>query len=159
MIPVQPEAAGYIRLSSSDYRDNPLIYSNYYGSAGDKAAMLWGYKKVREVSTSAIMAPLVVRELFPGPNVTTDEQLWTAIQDSAQTFHHPVGTAALGKVVDGDWRIVGLEGIRVADTSTFPYLPTCHLQASVYAYAHGYVLYGKEEKAFLVSRRVHSASR
>lgn len=133
---VQPEATGYIRLNSTDFRDDPLIYSNYYGSAGDKAAILYGYKKLRSILQSSIMAPVVVREVFPGANVTSDENIFAAIQKSAQTFHHPLGTVALGKVVDSDWRIKGLEGIRVVDSSTFPTPPTCHLQADVYAYAH-----------------------
>ena len=48
-----------------------------------------------------------------------------------------MGTVALGEVVEGKtWRIKGLEGIRVVDTSTFPYPPTCHPMATVYAYAH-----------------------
>ena len=48
-----------------------------------------------------------------------------------------MGTVALGKVVEGKtWRIKGLEGIRVVDSSTLPSIPTCHIMASVYAYAY-----------------------
>jgi choline dehydrogenase len=133
---VQPEASGYMRLQSADYRDDPIIYSNYFGSAGDKAAILYRYKQLRSILSSEIMAPLVIREIFPGTNVTSDEDLWHAISQSARSFHHPLGTVALGKVVDSDWRIMGLESIRVVDSSMIPYPPTCHLQASTYAYAH-----------------------
>ena len=153
---VQPEASGHLRLNSSDFRDDPVIYTNYYGSEGDKAAMLYGYKKLREIVHSSPMAPVVVREVFPGPNVTTDEGLWHAIQKSAQTFHHPIGTVALGKVVDKNWRVKGLEGIRVVDSSTFPYSPTCHIQADVYAYAHRAARAIKKEDIPRMRRR-HSA--
>lgn len=133
---VQPEASGSIRLASADFREPPLINSNYYGSAGDKAAILYGYKKLREILHSEIMKPVVLREIFPGPNVTSDEDLWLAIQQTAQTFYHPHGSVALGTVLDREWRVKGVQGLRVVDSSTFPDTPTCHLQASVYALAH-----------------------
>ncbi|KAI7270739.1 hypothetical protein KC345_g7354 [Hortaea werneckii] len=132
----QPEAAGSLRLASSDFRIPPLIESNYFGSPGDKAAILYGYRKLRELLHSDTMKPVVIREVFPGPNVTTDEDLWAAIQQTAQTFYHPHGSLALGEVVDGDWRVKGVEGLRVVDSSTFPTTPTCHIQADVYAVAH-----------------------
>ena len=133
---VQPEAAGYMRLNSTNFRDDPLIYSNYYGSPGDKAAILYGYKMLRKVMQHKRVAEVVVKEIFPGANVTSDEDLWDAIQKSARSFHHSLGAVALGKVLDTSWRIKGLDGIRVVDSSTFPSPPTCHLQATVYAYAH-----------------------
>lgn len=133
---VQPEASGYIRLNGSDYRTNPLIHSNYYGSPGDLNAILWGYKKLRSILQSSIMAPLIVDEVFPGKNITTDEELLAALKYSATTFHHPVGSVSLGKVLGKDFRVKGLEGIRVVDSSAIPVEVTCHLQANVYALAH-----------------------
>ncbi|ERF73793.1 hypothetical protein EPUS_09287 [Endocarpon pusillum Z07020] len=103
---VQPQDSGYMLLASADYRDAPLVYSNYYGSAGDKAAILHGYKRIRELFSDPSITPLLM------------------------------GTVALGTVVEGKtWRIKGLDGIRVVDSSTFPYPPTCHPMATVYAYA------------------------
>ena len=62
--------------------------------------------------------------------------IWKAIQQSAQSFHHPLGTVALGTVLDSNWRIKGLKGIRVVDSSAIPTPPTCHPQAGVCAIAH-----------------------
>lgn len=59
-------------------------------SLGDKAAMLHGYKRLRDVWADKSLSKLVVREVFPGSDVTSDEDLWRAIQNSATTFHHPV---------------------------------------------------------------------
>ncbi|KAM3067360.1 hypothetical protein ACMFMG_005284 [Clarireedia jacksonii] len=144
----QPEGSGYLHLASADYRDAPLIYSNYFGSAGDKAAVLFGYKQMRKVFASPSISPYIVKELFPGPDVTSDADLWTAIQKSALSFHHPVGTVALGTVLEGKtWRIKGLQGIRVVDSSTFPGLPTCHPTATVYAYAYHAAQLIKEQDA------------
>ncbi|KAK4553123.1 hypothetical protein LTR86_009850 [Recurvomyces mirabilis] len=133
---VQPQAPGNMTIASADYRDHPLIYSNWFGSEGDKAAILYGYKQLRKVVSDRNITPVLVRELYPGANVTSDADLWTAISGGAVSFHHPMGTVALGTVVEGKtWRIKGLDGIRVIDSSTFPYPPTCHPMATVYAYA------------------------
>ncbi|KAJ5383042.1 Glucose-methanol-choline oxidoreductase [Penicillium concentricum] len=133
---VQPEAAGTVTLNSSDYRDAPMINSNYYGSPADKAVMLWSYKKLREIMASDPLKSVVIKEWYPGPNVTSDEDVWSAIQKQSFSFHHPVGTVPIGKSLDKNWRLKGLKGIRVVDSSTFPYPPTCHPEASVYALAH-----------------------
>ncbi|KAK5633973.1 hypothetical protein RRF57_009687 [Xylaria bambusicola] len=133
---VQPEASGYLTINSSSYLDAPLVHSNYYGSAADKAAVAFAYKQLRAILESEFIQPYRVGEVWPGSNVTTNDQIWAAIQQSAASFHHPMGTVALGTVVDARWRIKGLRGIRVVDSSTFPYMTTCHPQASVYAVAH-----------------------
>jgi choline dehydrogenase len=133
---VQPEASGSVKLASADYRDAPIIDPNYFGSAGDKAAMLWGYKKLRAMMKTSTMAPVVINEVFPGNQVTSDADLLNAIQQSLHSYHHPVGTVALGTVLDKSFRVKGLKGIRVIDSSVFPFPPTCHPQADVYALAH-----------------------
>lgn len=133
---LQPEATGYLTINTSDYRDPPVIYSNYFGSPSDKMAIMYAYKKLRSILQSDYVKPLIVQEIFPGANVTTDAEIWQAIQHSAGSFHHPVGTVALGTVLDRNWRIKGLKGIRVVDSSTLPTPPTCHPQGSVYAIAH-----------------------
>lgn len=60
-----------------------------------------------------------------------------------------MGTAALGTVVEGKtWRIKGLDGIRVVDSSTFPNMPTCHPMATVYAYAYHAAQLIKQQDSF-----------
>lgn len=132
---VQPEAAGSVSLRSADYNDPPLIHTNFYGSEADKAAVLWTYKKLREILKRPEVSPLIVAERYPGPEVVEDEALWAAMGQQTYSFRHPVGTAAIGKVLDANWRVKGLKGIRVVDSSAFPYPPTCHPQATVYALA------------------------
>ena len=77
-----------------------------------------------------------MKDVYPGPNVNTDEELWKAIIGGAQSYHHPNGTVALGKVIDANFRVKGVQGLRVVDSSVFPYPPNCHPQADVYALAH-----------------------
>ncbi|KAK4234119.1 hypothetical protein C8A03DRAFT_18919 [Achaetomium macrosporum] len=133
---VQPEGKGNITLASRDYRDAPLIRANYWGTAADRAAVLYGYKQLRSILQSAELKPLLPTELFPGPNVTTDADIWAAIQESSRSWHHPVGTLALGTVLNADWRVKGVKGLRVVGSAAAPYIPTCPIQASVYAIAH-----------------------
>jgi choline dehydrogenase len=133
---VQPEGTGRISLQSSDYRDNPVMETNYYGSDADKAAILWGYKKLRDIMGNSALQTILPGEIYPGPDVKTDEDVWKAIQAQTLSYRHPIGTVALGTVLGSDWRLRGLEGIRVVDSSTFPCPTTCHPQSSVYALAN-----------------------
>ncbi|KAH8195265.1 hypothetical protein TruAng_010560 [Truncatella angustata] len=133
---VQPEAPGYLTINSSDYTAPPLIYSNFYGSAADKAAIIYGLKQARVLLEAESLSPYVLSEVYPGSSVTSDEDIWKAIQAGSTSFHHPVGTVPLGKVLKKNWRINGVKGLRVVDSSAMPTLPTCHIQASVYAFAH-----------------------
>lgn len=75
-------------------------------------------------------------ELFPGPEVTSDDDLWAATQKSSQSWHHPVGTVALGTVLDANWRVKGVKGLRVVGMSTAPKMTTCTTQATAYAIGH-----------------------
>ena len=133
---VQPESTGNVSLSTAQYIDNPRIFSNYYGTPADKAALLWGYKKLRQIMASAELKSVVKQELYPGSNVTSDHDIWAAIQQQSYSFHHPLGSVPIGQALDSNWRLKGLHGIRVVDVSTFPYATTCHPQATVYALAH-----------------------
>ena len=133
---VQPKASGSVRLNSSDYRDSPLIDSNYYGAEEDMTAILYGYKQLRTLAGSEKLSGIVQREVFPGQDAQSDAELMEAIKTSAQTLQHPVGTVSLGTVLDSKYRVNGLDGIRVVDSSVIPYPPVCLLQANVYAIAH-----------------------
>lgn len=133
---VQSESSGYVSLNSSDFRDPPVIFSNYFGSPADKVAVIWAYKKLREILASDVLKTAIVKEWYPGANVTTDADIWSAIQKQAASFHHPMGSVPIGKALDSNWRLSGLSGIRVVDSSTFPGPSTCHPQADVYALAH-----------------------
>lgn len=66
----------------------------------------------------------------------TGDEFWVAIQKETFSFHHPVGTVAIGKALDSNWRLHDLKCIRVVDSRTFPTPSSCHSQADVYALAH-----------------------
>lgn len=132
---VQPEASGTVRLNSSDWRDEPLLDTNYFGSGGDLAIALYGYKRLLAMMRSDTMVAVRANELYPGANVTSDADIRTAFNGGARSFHHPLGACALGSVLDSKFSVKGTNNLRVVDSSVIPTLPTCHLQASVYALA------------------------
>ena len=76
-------------------------------------------------------------ELGPGPEVTSDAQLESFTRATAVTAHHPAGTCKMGppsdatRVVDGELRVVGTEGLRVVDASVFPDLVGGNINAPV----------------------------
>ncbi|KAI0541587.1 alcohol oxidase [Xylaria digitata] len=128
---VQPEGSGYVRLKSPNWQDDPIISTNYFGSAADLAIAEYGYHRLLNKTRSKALARVNVGEVFPGPNMTTAQ----AFQQGAQTYHHSVGSVSLGKVLNSQFRVRGIAGLRVVDSSAIPVITTCHTQSSVYALA------------------------
>ena len=118
--------------ASSDWRDDPLIDSNYFGSSADKAIIRYAFKRLLNITRSRALSRINVGELFPGPNLTISE----VFQQGAGSYHHPVGTVSLGKALDSGFRVKGVDGLRVIDSSAIPAITTCHMQAPVYALAN-----------------------
>lgn len=133
---VQPEGSGSVSINTTDYTVDPLIYTNYYSTEADKAAIIAGYKLLMNITQYDEIKAVTVNQVFPTKQLTTNDEIWAAIQSQSYTFHHPMGTVAIGKALDSDWRLKGLRGIRVVDSSTFPLPVTCHPQGTVYALAN-----------------------
>ena len=73
-------------------------------------------------------------EFSPGPSVKSDEEILTWIRNNSQTAYHPIGTCRMGPagpttVVDDKLKVHGLEGLRVADASIFPTMPSGNTNA------------------------------
>ena len=83
----------------------------------------------------AALKPFVLAERLPGSKYVTDDELFDYGCANAKTDHHPVGTCRIGPpgdaatVVTPDLRVVGLQGLRVADASVMPFLPSCNTNA------------------------------
>jgi choline dehydrogenase len=89
----------------------------------------------REIFAQAAMASHVKAELQPGPGVETDAEIDAFIRDHAESAYHPCGTARMGRasdpmaVVDPEARVIGVDGLRVADSSVFPQVTNGNLNA------------------------------
>jgi len=124
----RPRSEGWLRLRSPDPADPPLLDPRYFTDLGghDERILLAGMKLARRLASQPALRDWVADELVPGPSVHEDRALSEYARANATTVHHPAGTCRIGHrddplaVVDPELRVLGLEGLRVADASVFP---------------------------------------
>lgn len=121
---LRPESRGSIELTSPDPRSKPSIQPNYLSSAVDVRCMRDGVRLVREIVRQAPLDPYRGKELSPGAEAHSDQAIDDWVRQTANTVFHPVGTCRMGadpqSVVDGELRVRGVDGLRVADASVMP---------------------------------------
>jgi choline dehydrogenase len=127
----RPDSRGEVFLRSPDMRDKPGIRANYLDHPNDVRVMLGAARLGRRIAQQSPLAALIEQELRPGPDATTDEALLASIRATAGTVFHPCGTAAMGAVLDPQLRLRGVDGLRVADASAFPLIPSPNIQPAV----------------------------
>lgn len=131
--PMRPESKGHIHITSADPRRPPAIHFNFLSAAIDAELTVRAIRIAREVMYAPALAPLQVRELGPGPERTTDEEILEWVRQIGETTYHPVGTCKMGSdamaVVDERLRVRGLQGLRVADASIMPTLTSGNTNA------------------------------
>lgn len=139
---VAPFSRGNVTINSTSTLVNPIISPNWLLDPRDQETAVAAFKRARTIFTSDAMKPVVIGdEIYPGLNVTTDEQILKVIQDGAMTVYHAAGTNAMGKkdnamaVIDSKAKVYGVQGVRVVDASSFPILPPGHPQSTVYMLA------------------------
>lgn len=129
---VRPMSRGWIKLASGDPLAKPLINPNYLGAKADLERLVQGVRIARQIFATQAFSSWVKQELLPGPGVQTDEQLHTFVRDNADSYHHQAGSCKMGSdnmaVVDPELRVYGVEGLRIADASVMPTVPSgnCH---------------------------------
>ena len=133
----RPDSSGYVKLKSADPFDKPIIQPNYLEEESDRRVLLAGMKLARQVLRSKPMEPYFLEEMFPGPDVVTDDELIDSVKGRGTTTFHPAGTCRMGPaenkttVVDDQLRVHGLEGLRVVDASIMPMMVSANLNAGV----------------------------
>jgi len=128
---MHPLSRGSVHISSATAFSPPVIDPRFYSEAVDREVML---ASVRFAAKVAATEPLK-RELAGRTDEVPDDQLWEAIKNTTETVFHPVGTCAIGTVVDGNLRVKGVKGLRVVDASVIPLQLSTHPQATIYAIA------------------------
>ncbi|SJM32830.1 GMC family oxidoreductase [Mesorhizobium delmotii] len=130
---LRPRSRGTVRLNSADPADHPLIDPNYWSDPYDRDMSIKGLRLAREIMRQKALAPYVLREVLPGPKLTSDDELFDYACRSSKTDHHPVGTCRMGhdamSVVTPDLRLRGIEGLRVCDASVMPRIPSSNTNA------------------------------
>lgn len=131
--PLRPESRGSVHIQSADPTQAPAMRANYLATEGDRAVTVAAIRMARKVMAQPAMAPYFVEEIRPGPQAEDDEALLDFVRSSAQTSYHPVGSCRMGvdgaAVVDGELRVRGLEGLRVADASIIPTMCSANTNA------------------------------
>lgn len=131
---LRPESLGSIHIRSADPKAHPAIRFNFLADRIDQDAMTAGFRMMRRIVDAKPMDPYRDEEFSPGPSVQTDDEILTWIRNNSQTAYHPIGTCRMGPagsntVVDDKLRVHGIEGLRVADASIFPTMPSGNTNA------------------------------
>ena len=130
---LRPESLGSIHIRSADPKDQPAIRFNFLADPIDQRAMIDGFRMMRKIIDAAPMDIYRDEEYSPGPSVGSDDEILTWIRNNSQTAYHPIGTCRMGPgpnaVVDDRLKVHGLEGLRIADASIFPTMPSGNTNA------------------------------
>jgi choline dehydrogenase-like flavoprotein len=118
---LRPESSGFVKLRARIPSAKPRILHNYLMTERDRATMLAGLRRCLEIAEQPALQA-VTTGAYAVPEATDDASLLAHIERNATTLYHPVGTCAMGAVVDPELRVLGIESLRVIDASVMPTL-------------------------------------
>ncbi|MBK4215884.1 choline dehydrogenase [Paracoccus caeni] len=133
--PMRSKSRGTVRLTSKNPMDTPEIHFNYMSHPDDWKEFRACVRLTRQIFDQPAFAEYRGDEIQPGPGVESDEQIDAFIREHAESAFHPCGTARMGAaddpdaVVDPELRVIGVEGLRVADSSIFPRITNGNLNS------------------------------
>ena len=133
--PMRSKSRGRIRLRDADPSTPPSILFNYMSHEDDWTEFRHCVRLARQIFAQSAFDPYRGREIAPGEDVQSDEALDAFIRDHVESAYHPCGTCRIGRaddpdaVVDPELRVIGVDNLRVADSSVFPRIPNGNLNA------------------------------
>ena len=131
--PMRSKSRGRVKLTSADPRAKPSILFNYMSQEEDWEDFRTCIRLTREIFDQNAFAPYRGKEIQPGSHVQSDEELNDFISNHVESAYHPCGTCKMGAkedrmaVVDPECRVIGVDGLRVADSSIFPQITNGNL--------------------------------
>lgn len=134
--PHRPQSSGHVRARSTDAFVDPIIQPNYLADPMDRRVMLGGLRLLRRLLAMPQLVPYVEREMLPGPEVQSDDDLLDYSYRNGSTAYHLIGTARMGPrgdptaVVDDRLLVHGLQAIRIVDASIMPSMPSANTYAA-----------------------------
>ena len=124
---------GYIRLKSADPFAPPGIQFNMLSDPYDCETLIAGARIARSALRSKAFAPYVTGECKPGEDVQTDDEWLAYLRENAGGSFHPCGTCKMGTdadaVVTPELKVIGVDRLRVVDSSIIPQIPSGNLNA------------------------------
>ncbi len=133
--PMRSTSRGAVTLRSAQPQDAPVIRFNYMSQPQDWQDFRTCIRLTREIFAQDAFAPFVSHEIQPGDAAQSDDDLDAFIAEHAESAFHPCGTCRMGRaddanaVVDPQGRVIGVDRLRVADSSIFPRIPNGNLNA------------------------------
>jgi choline dehydrogenase len=133
--PMRSQSRGWVRLKSPRIEDHPRIFFNYMSQSEDWEEMRACVRLTRELFAQPAFDRYRGREIQPGPAVQTDAQIDEFIRQKAETAYHPSCSCRMGAaddprtVVDPEGRVIGVERLRIVDSSIMPSITTGNLNA------------------------------
>ena len=133
--PMRSRSRGWVRLASADAAAPPRIKFNYMSDAQDWADMRACVRLTRDIFGQAAFEAYRGREIQPGAEVTSDAAIDAFIREKVESAYHPTGTCRMGSpddamcVVDPDLRVIGVDGLRIVDSSVMPVITNGNLNA------------------------------
>lgn len=133
--PMRSKSRGSVTLRSPDPHDKPVIRFNYMSHSDDWVEMRACVRLTREIFQQKAFDPYRGREIAPGADVTTDEQIDAFIAAKVESAYHPSCSCKMGAVddpmavVDPELRVIGVDRLRVVDSSVMPSITTGNLNA------------------------------
>jgi len=134
--PMYSDARGSVKLKSTDPRVHPALRFNYLSTDQDRREWVESVRVARNILTQPAFDPFNGGEMSPGPSVETDEEILAWVAKDGETALHPSCTARMGvddmSVLDPlTMKVHGLEGLRVVDASSMPYVTNGNIYAPV----------------------------
>ncbi len=132
--PMRSKSRGWIKLPEKPGH-KPEIFFNYLSCESDMEDFRTSIRLVQEIARQNAMAKYCEHEISPGESIDSDEKLDDFIRNQCESAYHPCGTCRMGRsddvqaVVDSECRVIGVTGLRVADSSIFPQITNGNLNA------------------------------
>ncbi len=133
--PMRTKSRGFVRVKSAVPAESPRILFNYMSHPDDWAEFRACVRLTREIMHQKALEPFRAEEIQPGPKVESDEEIDGFIREHCESAYHPTGSCKMGAaddpmaVVDSACRVIGIENLRVADSSIMPQVTNGNLNA------------------------------